>query len=169
MNPRQLRQQCQAHVTQLQRELGRVFDFEALLDLAARRRGRPLHLISRSLPLGPCGMWIVTRECDYVFFEHSTSPLHHRQIILHELAHVLCNHGGSGPNLTVFAALLPHLRGAAIQRVLGRSSYSDHEEQEAEVLATLLLQHVAALPALDAWRPDLAAPNLLNWHAAAAE
>jgi hypothetical protein len=58
---------------------------------------------------------------------------------------------------------LPDLDEEVVQRVLSRTSCSRAEEQEAEILATLLLERTAAAPALDAWQADLTAPTLLKW------
>jgi hypothetical protein len=89
----------------------------------------------------------------------------HRHIILHELSHVLCAHAhhSAGSATLSLHSLLPDLRDDVLQRVLTRSCYSQAEEQEAEVLATLLLERVAAAPVLEAWQPDLDAPSLLKW------
>jgi hypothetical protein len=154
-------------VRELEAELGspRRLHLAAIEGLAARRRGRPLQLLAVALEVGPCGVWIVTDRGDYVFYERATSPLHHRHIILHELSHVLCGHvgGAAGAVTSAVSTLLPHLREDVVRRVLTRTSYSQMEEQEAEILATLLLERVAAVPSLEAWQPDLQAPSLLNW------
>jgi hypothetical protein len=56
-------------------------------------------------------------------------------------------------------SLLPDLRDDVVQRVLTRSCYSQAEDQEAEVLATLLLERVAAAPVLQAWQRSGPAPD----------
>ncbi|MEV5880101.1 regulator component [Streptomyces sp. NPDC052101] len=105
-------------------------------------RGRPL--ILRELPdqvasAGACGLWLGTDDADYVFYETRTVPFHQQHIILHELAHVLCDHGGvmdmggafAGP---VFNDLQSHL----VKRLMARTSYTTAEEQEAEMIASLI-------------------------------
>jgi hypothetical protein len=161
---RQIRRRCREHVTALEHKLGgrRPLDLDAVLELASLQRGRPVRLLPATMAVGSCGVWVVTDRGDYVFYEQSTSPLHHRHIILHELSHVLCGHGG-GESATALAPLVPDLSAEVVERVMNRTSYSDAEEQEAEVLATLLLERVAAVPAVHAWRPDLDAPTLLKW------
>ncbi|WP_369068746.1 ImmA/IrrE family metallo-endopeptidase [Kineococcus terrestris] len=86
-----------------------------------------------------------TATADYVFVDESTSGLHRRHILAHELAHVVFDHGG--PDVLagdVAARLLPDVDPSTIERVLQRSSYSTAEEREAEVFASMVLQRMPA-------------------------
>jgi Zn-dependent peptidase ImmA (M78 family) len=98
------------------------FDVRALCARVAADRARPIHLLSAAMPAGsPCGLWIATDTADYLFYEESTSPVHHEHIILHELGHILCGHQGivaSGPD--------------------AGARYSTIEETEAELVASIL-------------------------------
>jgi hypothetical protein len=77
-------------------------------------------------------------SADYVFFENATSPLHREHIILHELGHLLRDHAPKEIiDNRVLRLLLPTLDIDVIRRVMGRTSYSAVEEQEAEMIASL--------------------------------
>ena len=121
----------------------RPFDLDAFCAEVAARRGRPL--IRRAVPglaaEAPCGMWIATDRTDHIFYDPGTSPLHAEHIVLHELAHILCDHSGSAGAL---ARLFPDLDPAAVRRVLGRVSYTTEQEREAEMLASLIRGRTAA-------------------------
>jgi hypothetical protein len=87
----------------------------------------------------PCGMWLSVGQTDYIFFEANTSRLHSEHIILHELGHILSDHALSTSVAdSVFHQLMPDLDPSTIRRVLGRVSYTNEQEQEAEMLASLV-------------------------------
>lgn len=117
------------------------FDVHALCEQVAARRGRPIRLVPMSGLAGVCGLWIGTDTSDLIFHESATTPPHREHIILHELAHVLCDHYPvSLRPAEVAAMLLPGLDPAMVQRVLGRAGYTTAEEREAELLASLIRQ-----------------------------
>ncbi|MDQ8708235.1 hypothetical protein RCO28_38120 [Streptomyces sp. LHD-70] len=115
----------------------------------ARRRGRRIEL--RAFPLqsgGPLGAWLETPNADVIVFQKETTPHHQDHIILHELGHILADHPGP-PGTAVWESLLPGLKSDAIRRALLRCSYDTEEEQEAELVATIvgewasILDHIA--------------------------
>jgi hypothetical protein len=116
-----------------------VHDFCARL---ADRRGRPIVLLASALPPeSVCGMWVSAASADYIFYEQQTSRLHQEHIILHEVGHVLCDHTADQVLSADTARLLmPSLDPAMVQRMLGRTQYSAEEEQQAEIVASLILQ-----------------------------
>ncbi|MEU5128555.1 ParH-like protein [Streptomyces mobaraensis] len=117
-------------------ELPVPFDAAELAERIARRRGRPIDLMPADWRSGlPCGLLISADQADYIVYVADTPPLHREHILVHELAHLLCEHHGS-PSGT----LLPHLPSALVGRVLGRTAYSEPQEEEAELLASLILQ-----------------------------
>jgi hypothetical protein len=125
------------------------FDVHTLCDQVAARRGRPIKLIPMSGLTGVCGLWIATDATDLIFHESSTTPPHREHIILHELAHVLCDHYPASLAPAERAAmLLPGLDPVLVHRVLGRAGYSTAEEREAELLASLIRQRGAPGPTL---------------------
>ena len=130
---------CRARLDEL--HLPCPFDVRTLCADLGRRRGRPVELVEMALPAdAPGGLWVSTAHTDYIVYEHATSPLHQEHIIVHELSHILCGHTG-GPTLSEEHAtrLFPQLDTGMIRRVLGRAGYPSEEEQEAEMLASMIL------------------------------
>ena len=139
MDLRAVRRRCETRLRKL--NLPQPFTTEALARSLAERRGRPLMLLPKGAGGGPCGVWFALDGADYVFFDGTTSGLHREHIIAHELAHLMWDHGTSeviAPD--VVADLLPDLDPSTVRRMLSRSSYSTVEEQEAEVLASMVVQ-----------------------------
>lgn len=138
----------------LLRELPQPVPFEvnALCDAVAARRGRPIRLMPMTGLAGLCGMWIATDTADLIFHESATTPPHQEHIVLHELAHVLCDHYPVTLDPAERAAMLfPGLDPAMVRRVLGRAGYTTAEEREAELLASLIRQRDAPVHTLT-WR-----------------
>jgi hypothetical protein len=138
-----MRRRCEALVDSLDLS-GRV-DLANLSSVLGKRRGRPIHLLPLKLPVsGPCGMWVATGTYDAVFFEKNTSLLHQHHIVAHEFGHILADHrmehvlGSDASRL-----LLPDLDPALVRRFLGRTNYTEDEEREAEVIASLLVRRMA--------------------------
>lgn len=131
LSARRLRKRCWETVRRLR--LPDPFSVPALIDSISAQRGRTLYLHPLDHPAGgpdmPCGMWVATDVADHIFFEQRTSTFHQEHIILHELGHMICGH-----TLGVVDADPDVVRGA-----LGRTSYDTRQEQEAEMVATLLL------------------------------
>lgn len=135
-----LQRRSQSILDQL--DLPQPFSVEALCAHLSRKRRRPIHLhalqpqvISKSV----CGLWLATDTDDHIFYEQQTTKLHQEHIILHEIAHLLFDHYSldtrSTEDLTgLFADLSPR----TIQRLLARTSYPTVQEQEAEMLASLI-------------------------------
>lgn len=149
-----LRRRCEARLSEL--ALPSPFDARALCASVAESRGRPIHLMPMSGGLGVCGLWVATDSSDLIFYEGTTTPPHQEHIILHELSHLLCDHYPvplADPGQA--RLLLPDLDPEVVRRVLGRTTYSAVEEQEAELLATLIRQRADLMPA-----PHRDAPHL---------
>ncbi|WP_158073512.1 ImmA/IrrE family metallo-endopeptidase [Actinophytocola xanthii] len=116
-------------------------DIGALCARLGEQRGRPIHpLPMTARPTDPSGIWIASQTADYVFYEQNTSRLHSEHIILHEIGHLLFGHTGGGVlSDSTARLLLPNLDPALVRRTLARSHYSDSDEQEAELFASLIL------------------------------
>lgn len=143
MSLRRLRRQCATLVAQL--DIPVPFDAHKLCDRLARSRGRPIRLVPIALPTGgPCGAWFSVADADYILYEKRTSRPHQEHIIVHEVGHLICHHEAA-PVLDsgTIPALLPHLAPELIERMLGRTHYSALEEQQAEMIASLILQQVS--------------------------
>lgn len=153
MSLKALRQRCERLLRDV--EIPNPFDVDVFADSVSRRRGRPVRLLAKTTPLGPCGLWLALPSADWVFYEDGTSRLHRDHIIVHELAHLLAAHEPAerldpGP----LAALLPDLDPTMVQRVLSRSAYAAVEEQEAEMIATLVLQRAGRSTPMDPSGPE---------------
>ncbi|WP_374984791.1 hypothetical protein [Streptomyces fradiae] len=135
-----LRRRCRPLLDQL--VLPRPFSLEPLCAQLSASRGRPLHL--HPLPIqaaaaGACGLWLATDTDDHIFYEQRTARPHQEHIVLHEIGHMLFGHHTveAGP-AGLPRGLLDDLSPRLVRRVLGRTDYSTRQEQEAEMLATLI-------------------------------
>ncbi|WP_340377091.1 hypothetical protein U5640_19790 [Streptomyces sp. SS7] len=133
----------------------RPFDLDTLCEGLAAQRGRPLRLVplegdpNSSLP---CGVLVATEHADLIFYEPATSALHKLQIVLHELAHLLLGHSAPDAERPAYATrLLPDgeddeddlgMDLDQVLHILGRTSYSDNQEKDAELLATILSHRI---------------------------
>jgi hypothetical protein len=141
MSLRSIRRRCEAALVDV--PVPHPFDINDFCQLVSHRRRRALHLLPKRTRLGPCGVWLALAESDYVFYEPETSQLHREHIILHELGHLLCAHQPSEViDDRVLLELLPNLDPAVVRRVLGRTTYTAVEEQEAEMVASIVRERV---------------------------
>ncbi|MEV4179709.1 hypothetical protein [Nonomuraea sp. NPDC049709] len=144
---RRLRRSLESKVDAL--PLPRPFSTQALCELVAAERRRPIRLMPMARGVEVCGMWVALDETDLIFYEQTTTSHHQQHIILHELSHLLCNHYHSGaPEPDQWRYLLPDLDQGMVRRVLGRTAYTEIEEQEAELLASLIQQRARRLAPL---------------------
>ena len=86
---------------------------------------------------GLFGIWLSTGFGDYVLHAPTASELHRRQIVLHELAHMILGHD-LVTGQTSAATLFPDLPEATVLRALARGHTDNAMEREAEALADLL-------------------------------
>lgn len=124
-----LRRRCEMILGHM--DLTHPFSLDALCARIADRRGRPirLHPLPReAAESGVCGLWVGTETMDYVFYEAHTTPLHREHIVLHELGHILFGHH----------SLEGEENGGLAPVVLGRTNYTTRQEQEAEMLASMI-------------------------------
>ncbi|WP_405616603.1 ImmA/IrrE family metallo-endopeptidase [Streptomyces sp. NBC_01511] len=116
-------------------------------------RGRPVRVISLRLPrVSPHGLLVSTGTSDYIFVEERLAPVHHQQVLLHEIGHVVCDHEAS----TVLSAdaselLLPSLDPSLIRRVMGREHADSEAEIEAEMVGSLIGQRISTWTAPRTW------------------
>jgi len=145
MNRGELRRRCEARLRTL--DLPVPFEVRALCDALAAGRNRPILLQPITTPTGLSGLCLALPAADLILYEQQTSPLHQQQIILHEVCHLLCGHrlAQAGPAELPQAPFL-HLSQETVQRLLRRAGYSAKDEQEAELLASLILERAAERP-----------------------
>jgi IrrE N-terminal-like domain len=160
MSLRQLRRRCEARLRAL--DLPSPFDVREFCEAVGRGRGRPISLRQVSSQTGPCGLWVAGPSVDYIFYEGATSPLHQEHIILHELSHLLCSHRSATVAGLDHSRLFPDLDAETVRRVLLRATYSQEEEQEAELLASLILSRMGRMALPASRRSDPAAAELLD-------
>ncbi|MEV6704200.1 hypothetical protein [Micromonospora wenchangensis] len=137
---------CVGLVRRLDRAVGipRPFELEEFLDRWSRyRAGRPVSLFPMTdaeLPANTCGLWLALPDRDIVGFPMAAPRNHRDHIVLHEVGHMLATHadGLAGP-VDGFSGLVPDLDPAMVRSVLGRSAYDDVQEQEAELIASLIM------------------------------
>jgi hypothetical protein len=159
---RGIRRRCETILAEL--DLPDAPGVRELCDVLAERQGRPIHLLGESLPAGsPCGIAVRTERFDAIFYEADTSRLHQEHIIRHELGHLICGHL-TAPVLDAEASrlLLPNLDPSLVQAVLGRTNYSEVEEKEAEMIASLLLRRTVLSRARETPSEDPAASPVLG-------
>ncbi|GAA1242022.1 hypothetical protein GCM10009665_35980 [Kitasatospora nipponensis] len=124
------------------------FDAAAFIGQLAEQRGRPIELIAVPARANtPCGLLVTTERFDCILYAADTTALHQQHILLHEAAHLLCGHHESAPAGSAAAqVLLPHLSAELVQRVLGRTVYTEPQEQEAELVASMILHRASRAP-----------------------
>jgi hypothetical protein len=142
-----LRRRCETIVRTLDQRIGGIpvpFDLNALLDQLETDRGRPIELVpfSTTAPGKPCGIWVGTNRRDLIYHEEATSLLHQDHIILHEIGHMVCGHTGTALSNAdqVRSLLLTDAVRDQVGTVLGRGAYTTVEEQEAELIATMIME-----------------------------
>lgn len=148
-----LRRRCEALARAL--SLPDPFDLQRFLAGLAARRGRPIVLLEWEFEGQISGLLIDQRDADYVLVERHTTPLHQRQIAIHELAHLICGHRPQIP----FTEAAMHAQGGGlrddlVRYVLQRGGYRSVEEQEAEILASLIMERIAEQARWRRERPD---------------
>ncbi|MEU8463960.1 hypothetical protein [Streptomyces sp. NPDC029003] len=149
---RELRMQYQALIGRFR--LSHPFEVDELCTAIAAERGRPLMLLPMPavMPVGAgvCGMWVSFGTVDHVYYNVVTSRPHQTHIVLHELAHILLDHRDStAPEHGMLEQLFPDLDPAMAARLLGRTRMkaTTRQEQEAELLASVMWQHFSVVPA----------------------
>lgn len=150
------RTRCEAVAREV--DIPRPFDLDAFCAHIAAQRGRPLRLVPlEGVPdaATPCGVWVATHSADLIFYEPATSSVHKLHIVLHEVAHLLLGHGAPDREHPGYVTRLlsggqepladrtdlddlDELDLDQLLHILGRTSYTDGQERDAELLATIL-------------------------------
>ena len=144
---RALQARCEAAVRGL--AIPTPFDVGAFCAALAERRSRPIELLPLSLRgltdrEVVYGVVLDKQSCDVIAYERDTSQLHQQQIILHEASHLILAHRLDS-SLSTDAPILPSavVGDGTIRHLLWRRGRTDAAEQEAEVLASLILERAA--------------------------
>ena len=169
MKKRALRRRCRQLLHSL--DIRPPLDVADLCDRVGRQRGKPIRLIEHPLPVpGPFGAWISTPSAEFILYQKETSGPHQNHIILHELGHILADHTsdehddvlavGLGPSAV--RDRYPDLDPNAVRRALRRTSYDTADEQEAELVATIILEWAAVLDRVTEGLSDQAATRRVD-------
>lgn len=138
---------------------------EELCGAVAEHLGRSIRLLAMPLPAdAPCGLALSTAEGHYIVYDNTTTPMHQRHIIGHELGHLIAGHASDKAlDTDVSRLLMPTLDPAVVQRVLARAmGYDRSAEREAETIADLIWRHTNAWTAEPSWTVDPAAAEVIN-------
>jgi hypothetical protein len=141
-----VRRRCQARLDEL-RAAGLVipkpFNAVDLTTEVSSRLDRRIDLVGIDMPAGaPYGLTLWTRDDGYVVaYDRKATRVHQDLIIGHELAHILLDHQPVALDDPAAVRLIfPSLSPDLVRRTLRRTgSYGPLEEQEAEMMATLLI------------------------------
>lgn len=128
-------------------EIPDPFDLTAFCVALAEQRGRPIRLLpfERYDADAPSGLWVQAEDADYIYFENDTTRLHQQHIVLHEIGHMLAGHlEDPSASASYRERYLPNLDPAMLRRILGRTSYTAEQEQEAEWFARELGRRISA-------------------------
>jgi hypothetical protein len=120
--------------------LGETFTFDELVGAVQLRRRRGIRIVELaelSDHDGLCAIWLMTDTEDIVLHARSDSRLHRQQFVLHELAHMILDHGiDDDREMPDF--LLPDIPPETRRRLLRRQNLDTAEEIIAESLADQL-------------------------------
>lgn len=148
MNAAEVRRRCDERLAELQRAGLHVpdpFDATELAASTSRCLSAAVELVAIDMPAGaPYGLTLFTDDGGHIIaYEQSTTRLHRDHIIGHELAHIMLRHEPmTVEEPTVTQLIFPTLPPSLVHRVLNRTgAYTRAEEQEAETLATMLMEY----------------------------
>lgn len=143
------------------------FTAQKLCKRIAAQRRRSLDLLplpAPTVPGTPSGMWLMTESRDYIFYDSQTSLPHQEHIILHEIGHMLCDHY-QGERGTQLYRHIDVNDPDSVHRVFLRIRYTNRQEQEAELVASLILTAIGRRPALSPFTGVLASmESALRFH-----
>lgn len=147
----QIRRRCEEIFASLDLPAG--FDIPVLCERLGQQRGVPIRLLAVPLDAEQFyGAWVTSSVADFVLYETNTSKPHQEHIVAHELAHMLCGHRTSGELDTAIAELLfPDIDRDLVRDMLTRGGYSDQQEQEAELMASVILERITRRPLETTW------------------
>lgn len=146
MKSSELRRTCLTRLRQLQDRglrMPRPFDAAQLCRQVGAVLGQRITLVGVPMPAGaPFGLTFFTDAGHVIAYEERTSQVHRDHIVAHELGHILFDHHALAlDDQQASQLLMPALRPTLVHRVLHRTGvYSRGEEQEAEMMATVLLE-----------------------------
>ncbi|MEU7219038.1 hypothetical protein [Nocardia iowensis] len=137
----------------------RPWSLDAYVAVVAEYRKRPITLApmdTSGLGGTGCGtgsgLWIARHDDDIIVYDRDTSPWHAQHIVLHEVGHMLLDHGQQhtgqpdAVGSDALSRLLPSISLDSVRRVLGRDAYGDDYERDAEAFADAAMLHATQPP-----------------------
>lgn len=116
------------------------FTLPGFIAWTEKERGKSIKMTPWAMPATIFGAWMEAEDIDYIFYYGDAIPLHKAHIQLHELAHMLCGHETIRVTNEALASILMDEFSAA--NLLLRSTKSNQEEQEAELLTSLIQEQL---------------------------
>jgi hypothetical protein len=126
------------------RHLGRTFSLDELILFAAGCRGKSLLFEQKPMPVALSGYCLALKDVDLIVTRKNLDGILTQAVKLHEIAHLLLRHLpalSDGPATPTYAAFQSHEPSRSL--VSRNLSYDDPREQDAELLATLLLDCIS--------------------------
>lgn len=123
------------------------FTFPGFIAWVEKEREKGIQMTAWAMPATIFGAWMEEEDTDYIFYDVDAIPLHKAHIQLHELAHMLCGHATIKVTKETLAQILMDKFSAA--ELLLRSTKSNQEEQEAELLTSLIQEQLHRYARLD--------------------
>jgi hypothetical protein len=138
------KQRCEERVRFLGLPEGEQLTVPVLCERLGRLRQRPLRVLGLDLPLGsPDGLLIETDAQDFIIYEARLAPVHQRQVVLHEVGHLICDHSTQVADPAVAELFTPSLDPGLVRRVLGRDHSHTDVEREAEYIGSLIGRRIS--------------------------
>jgi hypothetical protein len=137
-NFQRLHAACSAHLRQL--PLPVPFDLDELCRRISAERGRPLAVLpwESAMPAVTTGSCIAYGDRDVIYHQPWATGLHRTQIVLHEIAHLVCGHVAHDALSNQFEMVQPGIHARMFAR---HDNYDDEQEREAEMLASLMMEY----------------------------
>jgi hypothetical protein len=149
---RDLRRRCRRLLREL--DIRPPLDVLELCERLGRRRGRPIELYPYPIEVpGPFGLWFGLADRDCIFYQRETTAAHQAHIILHELGHMIADHPSDEEDPDSDATGVPRPGDSSdgpggAPRARRRTCYDSRHEQEAELIATIILEWASVLDTL---------------------
>ncbi|GAA2046360.1 hypothetical protein GCM10009839_58340 [Catenulispora yoronensis] len=129
---------CSAYLRRL--PLPVPFDLDEFCRRIGAERSRPLVVLpwESAMPAGITGTCMPYGDRDVIYHQPWATGLHRTQIVLHEIAHLVCGHVAHDTLSSQFEMVQPGIHARMFAR---HDNYGDEQEREAEMLASLMMEH----------------------------
>ncbi|WP_245746153.1 CUE domain-containing protein [Nocardia altamirensis] len=127
------------------------WDLTVFLEQIPGMVGKRIRLVTLPDRSGlPCGLVVEQIEDIVIAYDAESSGYHADHIVLHEIGHLLLDHGpdaGARTQRGTLELLFPDIDPDTVLRVLQRSDYDDAAERQAELFASLVMSESRTAPA----------------------